>query len=434
MLETFDRVHIVIFNLKNKVYKHKAIFVVYINVCAKVVFLLYKSKEGEKNMMKYRNKNGITLVALVVTIVILLILAGVTIATLTWDNGLLIKAGQAKIINEEAELFEQIKLAYTEWQTEKLTGTTENANDFIKNRLYSSIGNVEEVFADDNAVTVAINKNSENITYYYNVKKGTVKQVELAKNSSNKNDSYVGCYADIDEDGIVDGIIFVDLLTGSVKQTQQWVNADGIYSIPTNVTIENVNNYYISQKSYTDSYFGTHQVISPLGNGIERFYVMELTNFTTPAYTDLEDDTKSYPEYKSYTWYKNAYGKMLATDTSTNFGTGKSNTKKMIEIWNSNGGNGRYTGATQDSRDVWKHIQTRYNQGWFLPSRAEWAAFSNELGITGNNYNSTYGISAQYLSSSQKNSQYIWYIVYPFNMISDDSVGATSGVRLATTF
>lgn len=39
---------------------------------------------------------GITLIALVITIIVLLILAGVTIASLTGDNGLLTKARQAQ--------------------------------------------------------------------------------------------------------------------------------------------------------------------------------------------------------------------------------------------------------------------------------------------------------------------------------------------------
>ena len=36
-----------------------------------------------------QKNNGITLIALVITIIVLLILAGVTIATLTGDNGIL---------------------------------------------------------------------------------------------------------------------------------------------------------------------------------------------------------------------------------------------------------------------------------------------------------------------------------------------------------
>lgn len=61
-----------------------------------------------KNQMK--GKNGITLIALVITIIVLLILAGVTIAILTGDNGLLKKATNAKQANEEAATLEKIKV------------------------------------------------------------------------------------------------------------------------------------------------------------------------------------------------------------------------------------------------------------------------------------------------------------------------------------
>lgn len=43
-----------------------------------------------------KNEKGITLIALVITIIVLLILAGVTIATLTGNNGILTKANEAK--------------------------------------------------------------------------------------------------------------------------------------------------------------------------------------------------------------------------------------------------------------------------------------------------------------------------------------------------
>ena len=53
-------------------------------------------------------ENGITLIALVITIIVLLILAGVTIATLTGENGLLTKANDAKVITEISALKEDI--------------------------------------------------------------------------------------------------------------------------------------------------------------------------------------------------------------------------------------------------------------------------------------------------------------------------------------
>lgn len=58
-------------------------------------------------------KDGITLIALVITIIVLLILAGISISMLTGDNGLLTKATQAKNLTEKSNLEEQLKLAIT---------------------------------------------------------------------------------------------------------------------------------------------------------------------------------------------------------------------------------------------------------------------------------------------------------------------------------
>ena len=64
--------------------------------------------EKDKNM---RNK-GITLIALIVTIIVLLILAGVSIATLTGENGILTRANDAKVNTAIGEEKDAIALAY----------------------------------------------------------------------------------------------------------------------------------------------------------------------------------------------------------------------------------------------------------------------------------------------------------------------------------
>ena len=61
--------------------------------------------------MNFKNKGGITLIALVVTIIVLLILAGISVSMLTGQNGILNKAAEAKEKTEEAQKEEQIKLA-----------------------------------------------------------------------------------------------------------------------------------------------------------------------------------------------------------------------------------------------------------------------------------------------------------------------------------
>ena len=58
-----------------------------------------------------RKSKGITLIALVITIIVLLILAGVTISMLTGENGILKQATNAKDTTDKSEFEEQVKLA-----------------------------------------------------------------------------------------------------------------------------------------------------------------------------------------------------------------------------------------------------------------------------------------------------------------------------------
>lgn len=62
------------------------------------------------NKVKIANK-GITLIALVITVIVLLILAGVTISALSGDNGILQNAGRAKEETEIGNEKDQIGIA-----------------------------------------------------------------------------------------------------------------------------------------------------------------------------------------------------------------------------------------------------------------------------------------------------------------------------------
>ena len=74
-------------------------------------------KEEKK---KIQNSKGITLIVLVVTIIILLILAGVTIAALSGPNGILNNAVEAKRESIIADVIEQVKLDVAEGMADKL--------------------------------------------------------------------------------------------------------------------------------------------------------------------------------------------------------------------------------------------------------------------------------------------------------------------------
>ena len=57
----------------------------------------------KKQKEKLKQNKGITLIALVITIIVLLILAGVSIAMLTGENGILSQAAKAKEETEKAQ-------------------------------------------------------------------------------------------------------------------------------------------------------------------------------------------------------------------------------------------------------------------------------------------------------------------------------------------
>ena len=95
-------------------------------------------------------QGGITLVALIITIIILLVLATVSIS-LVMNGGIIGKSKTAVDKYSYEEGLEQIKLAYQEWQMSRYMGTTENAKDFIKHKL-------EEMYEE---VTVTPNSETE---------------------------------------------------------------------------------------------------------------------------------------------------------------------------------------------------------------------------------------------------------------------------------
>ena len=83
---------------------------------------------------KFKNAKGITLIALVITIIVLLILAGVTIATLTGDNGILNQAGKAKHKTTEAESIERVQV--------EVAGSYGLDGTIDKDQLNKNLGNI----------------------------------------------------------------------------------------------------------------------------------------------------------------------------------------------------------------------------------------------------------------------------------------------------
>ena len=95
--------------------------------------------------MKKQGNKGITLIALVITIIVLLILAGVSIAMLTGENGILTQAQKAKTETENAQANEESILdnyaQYIEGSTNGGTLTTVTGNETENTKVQDSLGN-----------------------------------------------------------------------------------------------------------------------------------------------------------------------------------------------------------------------------------------------------------------------------------------------------
>ena len=116
-----------------------------------------------------RNQKGITLIALVITIIVLLILAGVSIAMLTGDNGILSKAQTAGEKSTIGEVDEAIKLGVSDILVDNMDPTTTdkefnitNLETAIKaNNANIADGNIQLIFKDGNLTKEKLGINGE---------------------------------------------------------------------------------------------------------------------------------------------------------------------------------------------------------------------------------------------------------------------------------
>ena len=134
--------------------------------------------------MKEENK-GITLIALVITIIVLLILAGVAIAMLSGENGILKKAAEAKTKTEESQKAELTSLS----DMELLMNSANNSRYNIKNGY---ITGVEFKLVNDDTLkvksTISDLEDSLQGEEYYVVPKGRedAKKGELTEEEKNQ--------------------------------------------------------------------------------------------------------------------------------------------------------------------------------------------------------------------------------------------------------
>lgn len=90
-----------------------------------------------------KNEKAITLIALIITIIVLLILAGITISLTLGEHGILNLAKQAKTKTEEETAREKLELVLLDLQAKKHTDVTYNETDYINKEIEKNNMEVE---------------------------------------------------------------------------------------------------------------------------------------------------------------------------------------------------------------------------------------------------------------------------------------------------
>ena len=209
------------------------------------------------SIVKEENTNeGITLIALVITIIILLILAGVAIATLTGENGVLTKARTAKNKTTEEEAREKVQIA--------VIGSY-GANGTIGiNELKENLKKTEGVTGADSITKLPakVTADGYEVTIDENGKVTVEGEKPILPNTENTK-PFLPEGSEIISNSLETGIIIKD------KNNNEWVWIEvpkTIYNSTTTSTdytaIETAMQSYATdyrQSDYTDTFFSTEQ-------------------------------------------------------------------------------------------------------------------------------------------------------------------------------
>ena len=100
-------------------------------------------RRGRRPLQMPKSNFGITLIALIITIIVLLILAGVTLNMVMGENGIFGKANNAKNKTEVAQYEEELRMCVLEIQADEATNGTTFGIDTIRKNLVEKVKELE---------------------------------------------------------------------------------------------------------------------------------------------------------------------------------------------------------------------------------------------------------------------------------------------------
>lgn len=159
-----------------------------------------------------KNKKGITLVALVITIIVLLILSGISISMITTENSVIDKASNAKIQHSIAEQKEMIAIAFVKASQKNVLGDVKQED--LQNEL-DKTGEKITVFSDGTNFIIQF----ENENRIYNLNNNGIIVSDYILDSNSLNKLATGIYGKLLENNQVE---IINTVTNKISYATIW--------------------------------------------------------------------------------------------------------------------------------------------------------------------------------------------------------------------
>ena len=235
---------------------------------------------------KLKNERGITLVALVITIIVLLILAGVTLSMVMGDSGIFGKANSAKEKTQLSNAEETIKLAVLENKVNSVSGNTSLTNDQLKEEIAKKL--------TEQGYTVSESK----VTYYED------KTIDIEDYLEKESKTYTAY--NVGDKVTVGGENFYVIKVSSASEEKITLLAEKNIDTTTMVQSDSANKIAFSGTNYWSSIEGIT-------------YPYNLNNTATSANTDAIAIAKAYGTAKG------VEGRLMTIDEVEALGGDKEN-------------------------------------------------------------------------------------------------------------
>ena len=242
--------------------------------------------------MKTKEMKGITLIALVITIVVLMILAGVSINTVLGDDGIIQKAKEAAEATKRASAEEEMNRLVLEYQLAKNDETLES---FLQEKVTE--GRIDGV-TDNGDGTITITKKVEGKDYTITVKKPAAPTPSVKVGAIRVVSDSTGAGSSLGEASTRKGTTLYIMIESTISGGTTTVSPEVPYAVTENGTYKFTVTGTVDGKTYTKNVTAT---VNQYKNEInlDEIQIGDYVNYTY----DIDSASSSYTLESTYSGY-----------------------------------------------------------------------------------------------------------------------------------